>query len=63
MKAFCEFLFCGLAYRYDLSCEMEGLAGHLAVEVHHDALILDFDHACHYDAALSVEHLKHVSRE
>lgn len=61
VQAFGQFLLGGVADCEDLACEVEGLAGHGMVEVHHDAVVLDFmDFAVHY-AALLVHHRYHVA--
>ena len=56
VKSFGKFLSGGLAYRFHLSCEMEGLACHGMVEIHLDAV---FSYAVNLsldDLSLGVEH-------
>ena len=56
VKAFCEFFFCCLAYGNDLSCEMQGLSGHLMVEVHPDTVFAYLQHYARNHCSDAVEH-------
>ena len=61
VQAFLEFLLGGVADGEDLAGEIEGLAGHGVIEVHHDAVVLDFMYLAVHYAALLVHHRYHVA--
>ena len=61
VQAFGQFLLCGVADCEDLAGEIEGLAGHGVIEVHHDAVVLDFMYLAVHYAALLVHHRYHVA--
>ena len=56
METFGKFLFSSLAYSKNLSCEMEGLACYLVVEVHLYAVFADLEHDSRNHSAHAVEH-------
>ena len=56
VETFCKLFFSSLAYGKDLSFEMKGLAGHLMVKVHLDAVFCHFDHYARNHSAHAVHH-------
>lgn len=56
VETFCKLLLSSFAYRYDLTCEMEGLACHSMIEVHLHAVFRHFENYTWDNAAHTVEH-------
>jgi hypothetical protein len=62
VKSFSKFLLCRFTYCKNLTCEMKGLAGHLVIEIHLDAVSAYLKHYTRNHTAHRADHRNCIAR-